>query len=174
MKIKTLFIITIIILGALLVGCFSEEPENNSEGNNIGEVEESNIAPDFTLTTLDGNQVSLSDYKGKKVLLNFWATWCSYCRSEMPEFQELTEEHGDRVEVLAVNIMQRETVEGIRDFVDNNGYTFKVLLDEDNTVSNAYRVRGVPANYLINSEGEIVIEKSGPLSEDEIDNWLND
>ncbi|GAW92532.1 TlpA family protein disulfide reductase [Calderihabitans maritimus] len=129
-------------------------------------------APDFTLTTLDGKKVSLSDYRGKKVLLNFWASWCPPCRAEMPDIQSYHEAHSGEVAVLAVNIMYRETEEKIRDFLEEGHYTFTVLLDKNYDVQNTYKVRGVPTSYFIDSKGIIRYYKLGPLTEEEIKRWM--
>lgn len=163
-------VLLIIMLGVFIFGCSSPEQTNNNE-ESINNIQK---APDFTLTSLEGEEISLSDYKGKKVLLNFWATWCQYCRTEMPVFQNLTDNYGDEVVVLAVNIMEREKEEDIKYFINSNQYTFKVLLDHNNKVSEAYNVRGLPSNYLINQDGEIEFQKLGPLTEEEIEKWLHE
>ncbi|MDQ7864296.1 TlpA disulfide reductase family protein [Peribacillus frigoritolerans] len=83
-------------------------------------------APNFSLKTLDGKQVELSDYEGKKVMLNFWATWCPPCKKEMPDMEKYTQQAGDDVVVLAVNIDPENDVQA---FVEDNGITFTIPLD---------------------------------------------
>lgn len=118
---------------------------------------------DFELEDLNGSKIRLSDYKGKIVLLNFWATWCPPCRQEMPYFQEIYEEYkDDDVVVLTVNSTSVELRGGTdseqaeknaREFVKDNGYTFPVLLDKNDEVWAIYQQRGIPANYVIDKEG---------------------
>ncbi|AEE96699.1 peroxiredoxin family protein [Mahella australiensis] len=118
---------------------------------------------DFELEDLNGDKIKLSDYKGKIVLLNFWATWCPPCREEMPYFQEIYEEYKDYdVVVLTVNSTSVELRGGTdseqaeknaRKFMEDNGYTFPVLLDKDDEVWAIYQQRGIPANYIIDKDG---------------------
>ena len=112
-------------------------------------------ATDFTLLDLEGNKHTLSDYKGKVVFLNFWATWCPPCRAEMPSMQKLYETWDkDKFVMLAVNI--GESREKVRSFAESNGYTFPILLDEDQKVARKYGIRGIPATYLIDEQGNMV------------------
>lgn len=131
-----------------------------SKGIQTGE-----LAPDFTLKTLDGEEVSLSDYRGKKVFLNFWASWCPPCRAEMPEMQEFHEKYGDEVEIIAVNATGTERSEAVmREYIEENGYTFTVLLDQDLTVNASYQALSLPTTYFINSQGIIQLpRKIGPM-----------
>ena len=112
-------------------------------------------ANDFTLKDLNGAAHSLSDYKGKSVFLNFWATWCPPCRAEMPSMQEVYEKMDkDKYVMLAVNI--REEREAVKSFISQNGYTFPILLDPDGRVASKYAVRGIPTTYLIDEKGKVV------------------
>lgn len=131
-----------------------------SKGIQTGE-----LAPDFTLKTLDGEEVSLSDYRGKKVFLNFWASWCPPCRAEMPEMQEFHEKYGDEVAIIAVNATGTERSEAVmREYIEENGYTFTVLLDQDLTVNASYQALSLPTTYFINSQGIIQLpRKIGPM-----------
>lgn len=169
---KFLKIILIVLIGVFVLGC--SQADQISNDNNKESLNDISKAPDFTLTSLEGKEVSLKDYRGKKVLLNFWATWCHYCRTEMPVFQNLVEKYPEEVTVLAVSIMERETEEEIENFIKNNEYTFKVLLDRENKVSDAYNIRGLPSSYLIDRDGRIEFQKLGPLSEEEIEQWLHE
>ncbi|MBP2078736.1 peroxiredoxin family protein [Oceanobacillus polygoni] len=129
---------------------------------NIG-TEVGQKAPDFKLMTNEGETVQLSDFKGKRVLLNFWATWCPPCREEMPDMERFYKDK-DAV-VLAVNItnmeMNRKTV---AEFIATYGLTFPVLMDEEGQVSSLYKISPIPTTYLIDSNGVIRQRVYGPLN----------
>ncbi len=115
-------------------------------------------APDFFLRTLNGRSVRLSDYRGKTVVLNFWASWCPPCRREMPDFQTLWEERGpsgpDDLVVLAVNLLPEDTIAAAEGFVEEFGLTFPVLLDTSRgEVARRYGVRALPATFFIDRAG---------------------
>lgn len=110
-------------------------------------------APDFTLKNLSGEDVSLSDYKGKIVLLNFWATWCTYCDKEMPDLQKLDKENDDLV-VLAVDVMEDKAI--VEDYIKEGGYDFEVVLDTDGEIAKTYVVGGYPTSYFIDEEGLLI------------------
>ena len=119
----------------------------NKEGLSIGAK-----APDFQLKTLTGETVKLSDYQGKKVLLNFWATWCGPCKAEMPEMEQFSKEIGDDTVILAVNIDPQLDVQG---FVDEYKITFPILLDAEDKVNETYQIISIPTTYFIDSKGMI-------------------
>jgi len=114
-----------------------------------------NIAADFTLKDLAGNKIALSKFKGKKVYINFWATWCGYCVQEMPDFEKISKENKDtKLVLLAVNA--GESQKTVSKFMKKKAYTFKVLLDLKETVSSdSYHVNGYPTSVFINSDGTI-------------------
>ncbi|MFQ6066609.1 MAG: TlpA family protein disulfide reductase [bacterium] len=112
-------------------------------------------APDFTLENLEGSAVSLKDFEGKVVFLNFWATWCGPCREEMPSMEKLWQRFKEKAFViLAVDL--REKKEEISSFMKDYGLTFPVLLDSRGEVGSIYAVRAIPTTYLIDSQGRIV------------------
>ncbi len=122
------------------------------------------VATDFTLASLDGSRVSLSSYRGKTVVLSFWATWCVPCQTEMPEMQRLYESLRSRgFEIVAVDVMeQKQTVEKFR---RDHGYTFPMLLDTDGAIATLYGAQGIPTNYVIDAQGMIrgrVVGVGGP------------
>lgn len=135
-----------------------DEQEENNEEEDIEDVvlERGKPAPDFTLQKLDGEKASLSDYKGKIVLINFWATWCTYCDEEMPDLEKLYNENkDDDFVVLAVDVGEEEGL--VRDYIEEGGYTFPVLLDSNMKVSrNNYYVSAFPTSYFIDKEGNLI------------------
>ncbi len=125
-------------------------------------------APDFTVYDLEGNAHKLSDFRGKPVLLNFWASWCGPCQMEMPDFQKFYESHGDKVNFVIVNLTdgQQETVESASAFIEEKGYTFPVYYDTDIDAAMKYGVSAVPVSYFIDAEGYFVAWAQGALSAD--------
>lgn len=118
------------------------------------------LAPDFTVKDLDDNDVSLSDFKGQVVFLNFWASWCGPCISEMPSIQSLYEQTEDLdVKILTLNI--GESKEIAKQFIDKYNYTFHTILDPENRVAGMYGVRSIPTTYIIDKTGMIVTGKLG-------------
>ncbi|MFF2752208.1 peroxiredoxin family protein [Psychrobacillus sp. NPDC058041] len=122
-------------------------------------------APNFTLTTLDGKEVSLADYKGKKVVLNFWATWCPPCKAEMPDMQNYYEDVAEKenVEILAVNL--DSGIDKVKGFQEDYALSFPILLDEEGTVGKTYQAITIPTTYMINTDGTIQNKIVGPMDE---------
>lgn len=123
-------------------------------------------ATDFTLPTLAGGQQSLTQARGKVVLLNFWATWCEPCKTEMPHFQKFYEAHQKDVEIIAVNYTKKDKVENVKQFVESYQLTFPILLDESGETSIMYGAFALPATIIIDREGNIQQEIFGPLTEE--------
>ena len=125
-------------------------------------------APDFTVEDADGNAVSLSDYIGKPVVVNFWASWCGPCKSEMPAFQQAWETYGDQVEFLLINLTdnQQETVASAKKFLATTAYTFPVYFDTQLSGAMAYGVVGIPATYFIDAQGYVVAGANSALDYD--------
>lgn len=133
-------------------------------GPDVG-LEQGNQAPDFELTTLDGETVKLSDLRGKPVFLNFFTSWCPPCRAEAPDMQKFHEESD--VQVLAVNMYEREqNTDDIPEFIDEFGLTLPVVLDETLDVTYRYGVQVMPTTYILDSEGTIVNIAMGPMNYD--------
>lgn len=144
-----------------------------SNGNflNQGEVglEKGNYAPNFELMSLSGSPITLNSLQGKKVLLNFWASWCGPCQAEMPEMVEFYTAYEQDIEIIAVNMTNLERrQEDIDDFVTNYNVKFPVLLDKKGTVGELYQVRNIPTTFFIDSEGRIQERISGVLSYDQM------
>lgn len=118
-------------------------------------------APNFKLTNLAGKEVSLADFKGKAVVLNFWATWCPPCRAELPDFQK---EHKEAKDFVILTVNEQEDKKTVQSFMDKGKYTFPVLLDTQGKVGNLYQVRGIPTTYFIDKKGVIVDVTVGALT----------
>ena len=130
--------------------------------------EETHPAPDVTVYTREGTPVKLSDYFGKPIVLNFWASWCGPCQSEMPDFQEAFLQLGDSIQFLMVNVTDgsRETVGNASAFIDRQGYTFPVFYDTDLDASNTYQTYSLPTTYFIDAQGNIIARATGAIDSD--------
>lgn len=156
---------TVAIVQAMDKNTEEKVTETGTAGIEIGDK-----AKDFELKTLDGKNVKLSDLKGKKVILNFWATWCPPCKAEMPEMQKYFEEISDDVVILAVNIDPQLDVQG---FVDKGGITFPILLDEADEVNGMYQVISIPTTYFIDTKGVIQQKHVGSMTYDTMKNYVS-
>lgn len=138
-------------------------------------LQEGNRVPNFQLKTLDGKDVQLSDMKGKKVILNFWATWCPPCKAEMPHMQEFyKEQKGKNVEILAINLTTAEKdPKGIERFVKDYGLTFPILLDSTGEIGDAFQAFTIPTSYLIDTNGIIHKRIVGPMDKDMMTGLIN-
>ena len=122
-------------------------------------VEVGYTAPDFSVNLLDGSTVKLSDYRGKAVFLNFWATWCGYCVREFPDIQKLADAYADKLTVLAVDC--GEDKKRVGDFIEKNKYTFTVGLDTDGKIQEKYPSQGIPYTVVIDPNGIITAIELG-------------
>lgn len=171
----TLAILAIALIGLLvLTGCelssmdieAAGQGSNDAVGIKVGEV-----APDFTLTDLDGNQVSLSDLRGKTVLINFWATWCPPCRKEMPDIESLYQQYRDQdFVVLGVDIA--ESADNVRRFVKKGGFSWTFVIDSDYTTSVNYRIRAIPSSFFVDEEGVVKAAHVGYMNKRTMEDYL--
>ncbi len=123
------------------------------------------LAPDFMVYDLEGNAVKFSDFIGKPIVLNFWASWCDPCQSEMPDFNEACSELGDEIHFLMVNMTDgsRETVEKASEFIAEQGYAFPVFYDNDSDAAKTYRVYSLPTTLFIDEDGYAVAQATGAI-----------
>lgn len=123
-------------------------------------------APDFYFTDYDGNRLQLSQFEGKPVILNFWASWCGPCKSEMPDLEEAYKSYGDDIHFIILNMTDgsRETVQSARNYIDSQGYTFPVYYDTNQNGAISYGVSGIPVTFFIDAEGYVVGMYSGAMT----------
>lgn len=152
-------------------------PDTESETpGNEGEAEDKIKAPDFTVLDYDGNEVTLHDYIGTPIVLNFWASWCPPCRDEMPHFNKVSEEYQkDELLFLMVDLAEgrRETVEAGKKFVEDNGFTFTVLFDTQQDAAITYGVRTIPSTLFIDKDGYILGGIVGGIDEETLRYYIS-
>jgi thiol-disulfide isomerase/thioredoxin len=193
---KRIIIILAVIIAALAIGVwalndteeiaeeegpiYTQTPADNSEVQNPiineepeeeVELESKNPAIDFTLKDLEGNDVSLSDFQGKIVLLNFWATWCVFCDIEMPDLERLYTENEDIV-VLGVNV--GEDIDLVKDYVDEKNLSFPIVLDETTEIASDYLISGLPTTYFIDENGMVYGMFPGMMTYDMMKGFVED
>lgn len=128
-------------------------------------------APDFTLLDLDGNQISLGDFAGRPVVINFWATWCPPCQDEMPLLVEAYEREGGQVVFLAISIDEPERA--VRRFAEKNDISFVILLDEGGKVASEYQVKSIPITFFVNRDGQVVMRYAGQIPTHRLEDGLS-
>ena len=123
------------------------------------------LAPDFTVYDLEGNEVHLTDFFGKPIIVNFWASWCGPCKMEMPDFDAAYNTYKDDIVFLMVNMTDgsRETVEVASEFIADSGYTFPVYYDTQYSAAITYSVASLPTSYFLNEKGELVAHAKGAI-----------
>lgn len=166
-KILILSIIFIFIMSSAVVGY------NYLKNNYNIDLEDESIdkikSPDFTVYDINNKEVNLSDYKGKNVVINFWASWCPPCKYEMPYFQNATEKYKDKnVEILMLNLTDgyRETVDSATKYMKENNFDMNLLFDKNLEAATKYQVQGVPRTIFIDKEGYIVKDYTGAMEQD--------
>lgn len=132
------------------------------------------LAPDFTVYDRDKGEVHLSDFLGKPVVLNFWASWCGPCQSEMPDFDEVYAELGDEVQFLMVNMTtsSRESFDKATAFIDQQGFSFPVFYDLDSDAVNTYGVYSLPTTLFIDADGYGVAQAIGAIDRETLERGI--
>ena len=163
---------TWILIAALLIGLVGGASalykQLSQEFTPVQTVTEAAVetAPDFTVTDREGNSVKLSDFFGKPIVLNFWASWCGPCQYEMPDFEEAYHQYGEDVQFLMVNLTDgySETVSSAKRFLENAGYTFPVYFDTMIDAAQVYQIYSIPCTYFLDGDGALVTKTVGMIS----------
>ena len=163
--VATLALAGAVLVMALVLQCSGDDAPAG------GPVSEGMVAPDFELVSLDGERVALSDFAGRPVMINFWASWCPPCRDEFPVLAEARAEHLDAgFEILGVT--RNDGEEYSRRFVEDSGAAWPMLPDTDSVAWRAYGAIGLPTSYFVDAEGIVQRFHIGPLNYDQLANHL--
>lgn len=155
------------------------ESKNNTDDSDSSKENSSedqlSTAPNFTVYDLDGKEVNLTDFLGKPIIVNFWASWCSPCQMEMPDFDEAYQNYNGEIEFLMVNMTDgsRETLEKASSFIDEKGYTFPVYYDTQYSAAITYSVSSLPTTYFINTDGELIAHARGAIDADTLQKGID-
>ena len=191
MKKKAIGLIVVLALVVIMLGTYIKDQIEASEAISGQAVsyemsldqeeglQKGQIAPNFTLQTLDGKTFTLAELKGKKVVLNFWASWCPPCKEEMPHLQKYYEQEAqkDNAVIVAVNITHAERemnqVKTVQQFVDSFGLTFPIPLMEKEGVDQLYQIISIPSTFMIDTEGRIQHQIVGPLNRESLKEYVS-
>ncbi len=162
---SVLGLLAIVLLGLLAApGCSQSVADRSNPQSGLPPAPEpGRLAPDFTLTDLEGNAVTLSDFRGKVVFINFWATWCPPCRAEMPEIEAIYQEYKSKdVVVIGVDLLEAENE--VRQFVQKGGYSWTFVIDTTGVVANKYSITAIPTSFFLDKEGIIRAVSTGAMT----------
>ena len=159
----------VVAIAAIVITSTLPASKTPSTPNNPGS--QFPLAANFTLPDLAGNNVSLSDFKGKPVYINFFATWCPPCRGEMPDIEKMYQKYKDRgLVVLAIDLNEDKAT--VQSFISQAGYTFKVLLDQNGVTSSDYNTSSIPVSVFVDKNGGIIATRVGSLTEAEMEGYI--
>ena len=147
---------------AVLIFSFIKPGEGNESGVSVASTIIVSPAPDFSLPSLNGQQIGLQEFSGKPIILNFWATWCAPCKDEMPLLESISKEYGSNLVVIAIN--EGDNLSAVKEFVENENLDLQILLDEENEVGDLYKLSGYPTSVFIDGKGIIQAIYLGELS----------
>jgi peroxiredoxin len=135
------------------------------------DVSEGNVAPEFVLNSINDEKVKLSNIKKDVVIINFWATWCDYCKREMPAFETVYGKYKDKnIEIISINL--QESNNDVNKFIKEYNLTFPVVIDADGEVSKKYKITTVPTTYLLDSKGKVIKKNVGEMDEAMLEDWI--
>ncbi|MDV2683080.1 redoxin domain-containing protein [Alkalihalophilus lindianensis] len=158
-------LVLFIVAGFLLWGIVDSVTSETSVTDEANQLEQTDLAPNFTLDSLTGERMSLTDFKGTPVMINFWASWCPPCRAEMPDMESFYQEAD--VVILAVNQTGSESsVQAVESFTEELGLTFPILLDEKGEAAALYNVQPLPTSVFVNREGEVHHVQVGAMNKE--------
>lgn len=157
---KKILILIIVMLSAFnILGCEKQQAENSftyEKEQSFTTANESRKAADFALKTLDGKTVKLSDYKGKIVIIDFWATWCPPCRKGIPDLVEIQKQYKENVVVIGISLDQENTIKDLAPFIKQYGINYPVVLGDQKVVMDYGNIQAIPTSFIVDQAGNIV------------------
>ena len=159
---RQIVLVVAVLLAMVVIGCGRTEAEKAVYGK----------AADFELQDINGKSVRLSDFSGKIIILNFFATWCPPCRSEMPDFNEVTKEYRDDVKIVAVAVS--DNLERVKQYATNNGLEFVILMDDGKASTLYGPITGIPTTFFIDKEFTIIRKYLGPRRKDTLIQYIRE
>ncbi len=175
---RNLALLTIVILVAVVSYMFGARQHSSAQGakTTAGQAQNQSaalplaghLAPNFTLTDLQGRAITLSSLRGRPVFINFFASWCPPCKLETPDLVKMYHKYGKTVQFIGLNMTPGDTLAGVQNYVRVFGVPYPVLLDSNGTVESAYGVIDIPTSFFINSQGVIVSRVVGLMSQSEM------
>ena len=167
-------LVLVLVVAGVLYRNLSGSVDNNLGSQASQNEEQQNgentptLAPDFTVLNADGQEVNLSDFRGKPVVLNFWATWCGYCVKEMPAFEEVYQQMGSDIHFLMINVTDgvQETVDKASAFIADSGYTFPVYYETQYSATLAYGAYSLPMTFFFDADGYAIAQAKGAIDKD--------
>jgi len=166
-------IFAVFLLGSLLLynalkDTFRPEIQMNYDKDAPSDEKEKTKAPDFTVLDQEGNEVKLSDMEGKPVVINFWASWCSPCKDEMPHFENVYNELGDSVQFMMIDLADgfQETIESGTAYFSEHGFLMPLFFDTTGEASGKYGITGIPTTIFIDKDGYLITHAVGGIDEE--------
>lgn len=160
--IKYFFVLAII----LSVSAYSYDLRNQSTETNVKVTLKDDKAPEFSLKSVDGKTVKLSDYKGKVVIIDFWATWCPPCRKGIPDLISIQNEFKDKVVIIGISLDREKTIKDVPGFVKNNGINYPVVYGDDKVVIDYGGIQSIPTSFVVDKNGTVVDMHVGLVSKE--------
>ncbi len=168
-------VLVVIIAGAFVTyNVYKENADNSTKVTN--QSKENAKMSDFSFFDINNTEVKLSDFSGKPIVLNFWASWCPSCIGELPYFQSAYDTHKDNVQFIMLNLTdgERETAESVKSFITEKNYTFPVFLDKKAEGANTYGIYSIPQTLFIDNDGKIIYTHTGAISFQEIEKYIKE
>lgn len=161
-------VLSILLFAGVVVGGYFGykilSEKNPPDAGTLG-TEQKGDYKDFTVTDVNGKEVKLSDFIGKPIVINFWASWCGPCRSELPAFDKAAKENKGQVHFLMVNLLSGETETKVKEFARKENYSFPLYFDNTGTAASAYNVSSIPVTVFIDAQGKVRKSQVGAMSE---------